>query len=104
MTPDSAQDLISRGFRLTRKQMDYLADGSYGFMTRSGKSVYRDLKVIAQEKQTGCVIVKEHYSGDYNYEKTFILSPEGRTEKLKVNYKSNPIVRNKLTFHHEKLS
>lgn len=102
MTPDSAQDLISRGFRLTRDQMDYLADGSYGFVTRAGKSVYRDLKVIAQEKQTGCVIVKEVYSGDYNYEKTFILSPEGRTEKLKLSYKSNPILRGSLKLQHQK--
>jgi len=101
VTPDSVQDLISRGFRLTRAQLDYLADGSYGFVTRSGKSVYRDLKVIAQEKQTGCVIVKESYNGDYNYEKSFILCPEGRTEKLKLSYKSNPIVRHKIKIQHE---
>lgn len=103
MTPDNTQDLIARGFRLTRAQLDYLAEGSYGFVTRSGKSVYRDLRVIAQEKLTSCVIVKETYNGDYNYEKNFILSPEGRTEKLKVSYKTSPIMRNKASFINEAL-
>ena len=98
MTPYTKEELIARGFRLTQQQLNYIADGSYGFVTRSGKSVYRDLKVVAQIKQTGCVIVKETYNGDYNYEKSFILSPEGRTEKLKLGYKSNPILKNTAKF------
>lgn len=80
--------------------MDYLAEGSYGFVTQSGKSVYRDLKVIAQDKLTSCAIVKESYYGDYNYEKSFLLSPDGKTEKLRFLNKSNPIEKVQARFQH----
>lgn len=93
-------NLLSRGFRLTKQQMNFLAEGSYGFMTNSGKSYYRDLKVVAQEKNTGKVLVKEIYTGNYTYEKKFILSPEGRSEKFKDFRHSNPINQVRAKFPH----
>lgn len=95
------ENMIAKGFQLTRAQLDYLAEGSYGFVTQSGKSVYRDLKVVAQDKVTNCVIIKESYFGDYNYEKSFLLSPEGRTEKLRLVNKSNPINSVQPKFQHQ---
>lgn len=91
-------NLLNRGFRLTKQQMNFLAEGSYGFITNSGKSYYRDLKVVAQEKTTGKVLVKESYIGDYSYEKKFILSPEGRSEKFKNFRHSNPIEKVRAKF------
>jgi len=100
MTQEDMQGFISRGFRLTKSQLDYIAEGSYGFLTRAGKSVYRDLKVVAQDSFSGNVVVKETYSGDYSYEKNFMLSPEGRTEKLKLSYQTNPIFRARNELQH----
>lgn len=103
MTHSNNENFVARGFRLTKSQLDYIADGSYGFVTKAGKGVYRDLKVIAQERLTGNIIIKESYSGDYSYEKSFILSPEGRTEKLRFPNQSVPIERNIMGFRQEKL-
>lgn len=94
----NADELLSRGFRITKQQMNFLSDGSYGFVTNSGKSYYRDLKVVAQEKTSGNLIVKEVYNGEYSYEKKFLLSPEGRSEKLRASKQTNPIERVKAHF------
>jgi hypothetical protein len=91
MTFENTANIIKRGFRLTQEQINFIAEGCYGFVTRSGKSYYRELKVIAQDKISGKAIVKETYSGDYDYEKNFVLSPDGRTEKLKASYKTSPL-------------
>ena len=83
------KDFKSQNVNLTKKQIDFIAQGSYGLVTRSGKNIYRDLKVISQDLKTGNVLIKEIYSGEYSYEKDFILSPEGHMEKLKLQ--TNPI-------------
>jgi hypothetical protein len=88
-------DSQARGFRLTTNQISFISEGSYGFKTRSGKSYYRHLEVIAQNPNSGEVVIKETYCGDYTYEKCFLLSREGRPEKIKSLHQSNPIKNRK---------
>ena len=88
MTQSERETFVSKDIRLTKEQNDFISQGSYGFVTRSGKNIYRDLKVISQDIRTGNVIIKEIYSGEYCYEKDFLLSPKGHMEKLK--FQSNP--------------
>ncbi|MEW5821737.1 MAG: hypothetical protein AB1782_16200 [Cyanobacteriota bacterium] len=79
------EGFIDKGFRLSKEQLNYLADHSYGFFTQSGSYFYRNLRVIAQNIKTGYVIVKETYDDGYEYEKSYYLSPEGRKEKIKIS-------------------
>jgi hypothetical protein len=98
MNSNTGEHFVSRGFKLTQEQLSFIAEGSYGFVTRSGKSYYRDLKIIAQDKKSGNAVVKETYSGDYDYEKQFILSPDGKTEKFKASHQTSPIKNNRFNF------
>lgn len=72
-----------KGFRLTSNQLNFLAEGSYEFMSRSGKKFYRDLQVIAQHINSGYAVVQESYCDEYEYQRNFLLSPEGKQEKIK---------------------
>lgn len=79
----TGEDYKQRGFRLTPNQLNFLAEGSYDFINRSGKKFYRDLQVIAQHIRSGYAVVQETYCDGYQYEKKFLLSPDGKQEKLK---------------------
>ncbi|MEI7474132.1 MAG: hypothetical protein WCK67_05075 [bacterium] len=69
--------------KLSKAQQKYLQSSNYEVNLDSGGKFERKLLVIGTDPYSGNVLVKETYSGLYNYQKLFILSECGLAEKFK---------------------
>ena len=75
--------------KLTKAQLDYLSEGYYTLKDTLGHPICRYLEIVAQDKNTGNILVKMKYKGHYSYEKKFILDTDGMIEKFKGNFITN---------------
>ena len=76
--------------KISKSQESYLRCGSYAIPASFAISLYRKLEVAGVDHNSGNLLVKETYAGqNYNYEKFFVLSPNGKSEK----YKGQPFLK-----------
>ena len=73
----------SNPLKISDEQKNFLITGTYEILSNFGSSFFRKLQVIGQDPDSGKVLVKETYSGNHPYNKLFVLSPEGRSEKYR---------------------
>lgn len=79
-------------FKLTKAQLDYLADESYILSTKAGRPIERTFQVLGQEKGSGKLLIKLSYKGSYSYERVFLLSADGKTERFPGGFMTNPFL------------
>jgi hypothetical protein len=66
------------------EQESYLNSGSYTISGSAGKIFTRIRQLLAFNPSSGNILVKEKtYCNDYNYEKMFVVSRDGKPEKYK---------------------
>lgn len=73
----------SNPLKISENQRNFLISGTYEILTHFGSSFFRKLQVIGQDPDSGKLLVKETYSGNHPYNKLFVLSSEGRSEKYR---------------------
>ncbi len=70
--------------KASEEQEKFLNDGTYSIVTPGGKNFERTFELLAHNINSGKILVKERVVyGRELYEKTFVLSREGKTEKYK---------------------
>ena len=68
----------------SEEQSAYLTSGNYSIPFACGKMLKRCRHIVAQNPETGKILVKEEICcDDYNYHKTFVISKDGRPEKYR---------------------
>ena len=66
------------------EQEAYLSSGNYTIESCDGKNFTRIRKLLAFNPFSGNILVKEKtFCDDYNYEKMFVVSGDGKPEKFK---------------------
>lgn len=69
---------------ISSQQKNYLDDGTYCLNSLDGRPFKRIRKLMALNPFSGNILVKEKVCcNDYNYEKVFVITPDGRPEKFK---------------------
>jgi hypothetical protein len=67
-------------------QKKFLEESSYHILTQGGRKFQRTFELLAFNALSGKILVKEKVSySDDNYEKVYILTSNGETEKVKAN-------------------
>ncbi len=69
---------------LSAAQRDFLLKSSYRIYFNRNKKINRNFKIIGYEDGTGSLLVLENCSsGDHNFNRIYLLAPDGCTEKFK---------------------
>ncbi|HSA06276.1 MAG TPA: hypothetical protein P5556_03780 [Candidatus Gastranaerophilales bacterium] len=71
-------------FKISKNQEKFINDSTYCIMTPGGKNFERTFELLAYNTLSGKILLKEKVSFDCcKYEKMYVLSSEGETEKFK---------------------
>ena len=71
-------------FKTSKHQKNFLNDSTYSLITPGGRNFERTFELLAQSMLSGKIIVKEKMAfGNDRYEKIYVLSSEGKTEKYR---------------------
>ncbi len=71
-------------FKASKRQKKYLEESTYNLTTPGGRNFERTFELLAQSILSGKILVKEKMAfGSDQYEKVYVLSPEGETEKYR---------------------
>ena len=69
--------------RVSELQKKFLEESTYNIMSKGGKSLQRNFELLAYNALSGKILVKEKVSySDDRYEKVYILTNRGETEKV----------------------
>jgi|GEM_PF-2585811 len=70
--------------KASKHQKKYISDSTYSIVSPNGRSFERTFELLAHNMNSGKLLIKEKvvYGAD-KYEKVYLLSEEGKTEKFR---------------------
>ena len=71
----------STSIALSIRQKIFLETSTYEFCSSSGEKFSRKLEIVGLNSDSGELLVKETYSGNYPYKKYHVLTHDGETQE-----------------------
>lgn len=74
-------------FKTSKQQESFLNESTYSLLTPCGRNFERTFEMLARNTRSGKILVKEKVVyGSEKYEKIFVLSKDGKSEKFKGDH------------------